>query len=105
MDEKIDEKKIVSNFLKLLVKNNTMAKAGEIVALAENIILKKRGNKKIILETARIIDSKNAVKSFTKKGDVIQGKINSELIAGLRVVIDGEKQLDYSLKHKLDQIF
>ena len=99
------QKKIADNFFKLIVKNNYAAKAGEIVALAEDIILKKKGNKKIILQTARKIDGKRVIKSFIKEGDVVESEINPEIIAGIKVIINNEKQLDFSLKNKLDKIF
>ena len=48
-----DEKKIVDNFLKVLVKSGSEKKAKEIVELAESMILAKQGKNKITLLTAR----------------------------------------------------
>ena len=52
MNEK-ENKKSVENFLALVKKNNLERKLKEIVDLAEEIILTKKGNKKIVFETAR----------------------------------------------------
>lgn len=68
LDKKADGNKIKNNFLKLLEKNQDFKKVGEIMVLAENMFLKKTGNKKIVLETARKIDTENIKKSFAKKG-------------------------------------
>ncbi len=101
---KADDKKIVNNFLKLLEKNQDLKKAREIIALAESLFLKKLGNKKIILETARKVDAKNLIKSFVKKGDIVEEKINSKLIAGIKIIVNNNKQLDFSLASKLNKI-
>lgn len=102
---KISEKKIADNFLNFLEKNQDSKKAKEIIALVETLLLKKSGNKKIILETARKVDIKNLVKSFVKKGDIVEEKINSQLIAGIKIIVNSNKQLDFSLKNKLEKIF
>ena len=98
-------KNITEKFLALLIKNRDIKRAKEIVLLAENELLKQTGNKKITLETARKVDTKNIVKDFYKKGDVIEEKIKPDLIAGIKIIIDNNKQLDFSLHKKLSEIF
>lgn len=102
-----DEKKITDNFLKLLVKNGKEGRAGEIIALARQLLLKKKGNKKIILETARKMtqSQKDLLKSMAKEGDIVEEKINSELIAGVKIIINNEKQLDQTLFKKINNLF
>lgn len=100
-----EEKKITDNFLKFLAANNDLKKAEKIIFIAEDIIAKKTGAKKIIAETARKININPVVKSLVKTGDKILEKINPELIAGIKITINGEKQLDFSLSRKLDNIF
>jgi len=99
--------KITERFLMLLIKLGYQSKARKIVELAEEIILKKKGNKKITLETARRLTAGNRVllKQFVKEGDVVKEKVNSDLIAGVKVIINNEKQFDNSLKSKLQNIF
>lgn len=99
------KKNITDNFIKLLVKDNYLHKSGEIIALAENIILKRKDNKKIILQTARKTDTKQFINSFYKKGDLVQEIIDPEIIAGVKVIINNEKQLDFSLRKKLEEVF
>ncbi len=95
---------IPERFFKLLEKNEDLKKVKEIVRLAEILYLKKIGKEKVILETARKIITKDILKKMIKKGDIVEEKINPELIAGIKVIIDGEKQLDFSLSKKLNDI-
>lgn len=105
LEKKADENKISENFLKLLQKNGDMKASRDILALAGALLLQKTGNKKIILETARKIDTGEAVKSFVKKGDLIQEKINPALIAGIKIIVENNQQLDFSLLNKLNNLF
>jgi F0F1-type ATP synthase delta subunit len=107
LDKKNDEKKVAKNFLLLLIKLGYQSKARKIVELAEEIILKKKGNKKITLESARKLTAENRalLKKFVKDGDIVKEKVNPDLIAGIKVVINNEKQFDNSLKSKLQNIF
>lgn len=98
-------KKDITGFLDFLAKNGDMKKAREIIGLAEDIFYKKTDKRKIILEIARKIEKKNLLKDFFQPGDMVQEKINPELVAGIKVMIKNDKQLDFSLKNKLDNIF
>ncbi len=104
-EKNVDEKKLMRNFLALLENTQDMKKADQILLLAEKLLLKKTGNKKVVLETARKTDIKNIMASFTKKGDVVERKINPGLVAGLKVIVDGNRQLDFSLQKKLQEMF
>ena len=99
------EGKIMNNFFKLLEKKLELKYAKSIIDLAQGYYLKKKGNKKIILETARSVNSKNTLKLLSKEGDIVEEKINPELIAGIKIIINSEKQLDFSLRRKLEEIF
>ena len=101
--KKAEDSKIAKNFLKLLEKNGDIKKAKHILVLAEALYFKKTDTRKITIETARKI--KNVSKIFAEKGDVIEEKINPDIIAGLKIIINGEKQLDFSLKNRLEEIF
>lgn len=107
MEGKTEGKKIADNFLALLIKAGLRKKAKEILDLAEDIVLKKQGHRKIILETARKLNAKDKEKlaGLAKPGDAVKEKINPELIAGVKVVVNGEKQLDMTMKNKLQKIF
>lgn len=106
-----EKEKIVEKFLRLLEKNGDMGKAKEILSLAENLFIKKTGRRKVVVETARKADlpaGRQAKKSLFDEllmaGDIVQEKINPELIAGIKIIIN-DQQLDLSLQSKLNKIF
>ena len=106
-EKKFDEKKVTSNFVKLLVSAGLEKKSKEILELAEEILLTKRGNKKIVIESARKITAgqRKVLDGIALKGDMVKEKINPELVAGVRITVNGNKQFDGSMKRKLERIF
>jgi len=101
------EKKFAAEFLKLLYKQGMISKSEKIIELAKNYLLQKKGNRVIIVKTPRIINNlqKKLVGSFLKLGDKVSYEIDANLIAGIKIIINDEKQLDFSLKRKLEEIF
>jgi len=103
----IDEKKLAAGFIKLLEKQGDLGKVKEIFEKAEIFLAKRLGKKAVTFETARKMteQQKKAFSKFIEKGDVIKEKISPDLIAGVKVVVDGDKQIDYSMKNKINKIF
>lgn len=103
----LQEKVVLENFIKLLEGKGYQRKAKKIVELAEVILLQKQGKRRIIIQTARKVTSKQKemIEGFVKKGDLVQAEIKPELIGGVKVIIDGSKQFDFSMKSKLDKLF
>jgi F0F1-type ATP synthase delta subunit len=101
-----DSAKMVAGFLAFVKKNRDDKKLMEILKLAEKLYFKKTGNKKIMLETARPFNFKNSdlINNLVKKGDIVVEKINKELIAGVKIVVNEERQLDFSLQKKLQEL-
>ena len=101
--KEIDETKITDNFVKLLIKEGLEKKSKEILNLAEDFLLQKQGRRKITFETARKMTAsqKKTLDSFVKDGDIVKEKINPELIAGVKIIINNSKQFDGSMKSKL----
>ena len=103
---KANEKKIIDNFLKLLIKTGQEKKAKEILGMAEDLLLQKQGKRKIVFETARKMTAgqKKLLNDFVKQGDVVKEKINHELIAGIKIIVNNSKQLDSSMLSKLNNL-
>jgi len=101
------EREIVHNFLNLLKKNNDFSGAKKIIELAQKIYFKKTGKKKIVLEVARKLnkDNKKLLWALAKKDDLIEERINPDLIAGVKIIVNEEKQFDQSVLNKLKKIF
>jgi len=101
-----EEKKVIENFLKLLAKTGKEKKAKEILSLAEDLLLSKQGKRKIIFQTARKMTAsqKKLLRDFVRDGDVIKEKIDPELIAGIKIIINDSRQFDSSMQSKLQNI-
>jgi F0F1-type ATP synthase delta subunit len=99
-------RQVVNNFTKLLISSGYEGKAKEILDLAENFLLAKQGKNKITFETARKLtqSQEKILESVAKKGDIVKEKINPELIAGIKIIINDSKQFDASLQSKLQNI-
>jgi len=102
--KKEEQEKILSNFISLVKKNKDEVKLKKILEEAQSFYLKKTGKDKIIFEFAREGTHFKDLESIAKEGDIIEKKTNPDLIAGVKVVINGEKQFDYSLANKLKNI-
>ncbi|MFH1968541.1 MAG: F0F1 ATP synthase subunit delta [bacterium] len=104
--DNLNEKKTIQGFLKLLERQSDLKKAKEILGLAKILLVKKSGNKTVALHTARKLSAsqKNLLSKFIKKGDLIEEKITPELIAGIKIVIDNEEQLDETLLRKINNL-
>lgn len=98
---------IIKNFLMLLGKSGDEVHAEKIVDTAERILRKKDGGREIIFESARTLELKNQklLSGVAGGKDIIATRVNPDLVAGVRIVIDGEREFDGSLKGKLDKIF
>ena len=90
-----------------MVKNGQEKKAKEILDLAEDLLLAKQGKRKINFQTARKItaEQKKLLQSVAKDGDKTKETINPELIAGVKIIINNERQFDASMQKKLSRIF
>jgi F0F1-type ATP synthase delta subunit len=99
-----EETEIADKFLKLLEKNSDLRRVKEIISLAEDLFIKKTGRRKIILETARRVPEKEIIEKISQTGDIVKKKINKDLIAGIKIIINDE-QLDMSMKNKLNKLF
>ena len=107
VEGKVDKKKVIDNFLKLLQSAGLEGRSKEILDLSEDLLLQKQGKRKITFETARKMtaNQEKMVENFMKKGDVIKEKINYELIAGIKIIINDSKQFDASMQSKLQNIY
>ena len=106
LTKKLSQKETIDRFLNLLEKNGDIRKAKEIVTLAETILLKKAGKSKVRIEIARKVEGDlPALLRKVLQASVIEEILKPSLIAGVNIIVNGEQQLDFSLKSKLDEIF
>jgi F0F1-type ATP synthase delta subunit len=95
------------NFIALLRKNGDEKHLGKILGESERLIHREQGIKEIVVESARKLKQppRALLKDLAKPEDEIREVIRPDLIAGIKVVIDGELQFDGSFKGKVDKMF
>ena len=94
-------------FVEIVIKNGDGHQLKKIAAYAEKLMREKTGKRKIVVENARSLKQPPAklFKDFLFRSDIVESKINPQLIAGIKITINDERQFDGSLKRKLDKLF
>jgi len=101
-----EENTLTRNFWAHIEKNGDMSHSGEIIRLTEKMLRQKYGKRHVLLETARpLSEVRKKLSKFLKSTDIVEEQVSPELIAGLRITVDGERQFDGSLAHKLKVLF
>ncbi|HEY4514946.1 MAG TPA: F0F1 ATP synthase subunit delta [Candidatus Paceibacterota bacterium] len=102
----VSEELAIKRLKQSLVKRGEHARIVEVTEEVEKLMVNEKGGKVVVIEFARAQDAKarkNMLDLFDKKDRVIT-KINPRLVAGLRVLRDGEWEYDMSLNAKLEKI-
>jgi len=97
----------VKNFLAQIVRNGDFSNISKILYQIEVDQAKALGGKVIDIEFAREMDRilpEELFKVFSQQ-DIVNIRINSKLIAGVRVTVNGEREFDNSLHGKLNKVF
>lgn len=100
------EEFVVKNFLRIIEKNGDLRHANKIVALAEGFLIKTAGHSKWTIESARPVkDARGIFRNLIKTGDIVEENINHDVVAGVKITKDGERQFDGSLMTKINKLF
>jgi F0F1-type ATP synthase delta subunit len=102
-----DSDSVVRNVLALVERNGDGAHLGEILADAAKFARRNEGVREVVLESARPMSDaqRKALTALVDARDVVREVIDPGLVAGVRIVVDDERQYDGSLKGKLDKLF
>ena len=102
-----EQAKLVQNFVSLVRRNGDAALLPKVLGEAGRLVREKEGIRKLTIETARPLAGKmrESVRHMAHAKDVVEEKVVPELVAGMRVTIDDERQFDASLSHKLQKMF
>ena len=101
------EAKILKSFLKLLNKNGDIGNSDKIIREIRKIAVKKDGGRFVEIESARPLTAelrKKLLGSFSPK-DYIESREREELLAGARILVDGEIEVDFSFRKRLRNLF
>jgi len=102
-----EKDKVISNFSKLLRRTGDIKSGAKIAAAIHKKMVNNENGKWVNIESARqLSDSKSrSLKSKFSKKDNITFNINPELVAGVRILVNGEEELDNTLNQKLNRLF
>lgn len=106
----VPEKKqgeIISRFLQVIRKNGDWPLIKKIFRQVCSLVIRARGGRMIVLEFARDLSKElvNKLQNSFSKQDYVEKAIRPELIAGVRILIDYEKELDLTVQRKLRNLF
>lgn len=88
-------------------RNGDLAKAEKITSAVEQALVAKAGGRWVRVEVARALDTASlagVTRNFERR-DRIEITARPALIAGVRITVDGERELDSTLQRKLKRMF
>jgi F0F1-type ATP synthase delta subunit len=102
----MSDDEIAKNFLALVRKNGDEGHLRKILEEASRFARGKSGVRKVTVESARALgpSQKAAVEHFIRPGDMVEERIDPELVAGIKIIVNDELQFDGSLKNKLNRV-
>lgn len=105
--ESVQSNELVKNFVSQIIRNGDFLSVDKILQRVEIESTKVLGGKNIEIEFARVVDKRlvEELSGVFTKQDMVNIKINPSLVAGVRITIDGEKELDNSIAKKVREIF
>jgi F0F1-type ATP synthase delta subunit len=99
--------KLVVSFCRVLWENNDFKKAEKIISRIEELLLKKEGRRKIEIYSVKPLAEKILAefRKYFRPDDKIENKINKNLLAGIKIMINGNRLIDVSLRKKINILF
>lgn len=107
LGEGASEEELLRNLSGVVLRHGQGAQWPRIAMRVSKELVHHHKGRWITVETARLLTDtqrKKIEEAFSKK-DYIEEQIRPDLIAGMRIIIDGEREFDGSLKRKLHNLF
>jgi F0F1-type ATP synthase delta subunit len=101
-----NQDKIIKNFLKVVKKHGDSKKLKDILDEFTNLVVKETGGKNIKVELARHVSKETMLKIKNSFGpnDFVSFVVNPSLVAGVRILVDGNKELDSTIVRKIKKL-
>ena len=102
----ISEEVLVGNLRQVVNQRGQTSLWPRIVERVSQELVRHHGGRWVVVETARALTSiqrERVTKVFSKK-DYISEHVRPDLVSGIRILVDGEREFDGSLKRKLDKL-
>ncbi|OGZ43949.1 MAG: hypothetical protein A3J55_00760 [Candidatus Ryanbacteria bacterium RIFCSPHIGHO2_02_FULL_45_17b] len=106
LSEGASEEELVRNLSRAVLRHGQGAQWPRIAMQVSKELVHHRKGTWVTVETARPLTDtqrKKIGEVFSKK-DYIEEQIRPDLIAGMRIIVDGEREFDGSLKRKLHNL-
>lgn len=103
--KKIPQEKAIEGLAKLLRKTGDIKHSKKIIEAIHKKLVNKKGGKWVDIETARETDSLGLLKNKFSEKDYVEFWVNPELVAGVRITVNGEEELNNTLQNKLNKLF
>lgn len=102
-----EKKKTLHQFLSLMSRRGDSARLGLVVREVEKQYLRKKGLKKVFLESAdpALPKIKKEVEEILGKNIILEEKINPTLLAGIKILVNDELLVDASAESQLRKLF
>lgn len=103
----VSQEELVRNLSRVVGQRRQTALWPRIARRVSEELVHHHDGRWITVETPRLltdVQRKKIEEAFSKK-DYVEERVRPDLIAGMRIVIDEEREFDGSLKRKLDTIF
>ncbi len=103
----VEQKKIIRNFLQLLKKRHVKASSNSMLRYFEKCYLKDHDMRKVEVESMNPLSDilKSDIKKSVGKQVLLYEKINPDLLAGIKMIVDNSLLIDASAKTKLAVLF
>ena len=101
------DSQLIKRFLSTIDKNGDWPSVKKIFNLIVKKIVKRSGGRSMSAEFAREMPKaqlENFLNKFSKK-DFVEVAVKPELVGGVRILIDGEEELDLTMARKLKILF
>lgn len=100
------QREIIANLPKILAKKKLTKHLPKILAAIEQKMVNQKGGRMIdVILAQKTEQSESKIKDACHKEDLIKITENKNLIAGAKIIINREYQLDCSLAGRLQKIF
>ena len=98
---------LVMNFIASIRKHGDSSKLSSIFKETAKMLRKKTGAREVLIEAARPLksDPAHVFKGLIGPHDTVETHVAPELVAGVKITVDGEREFDMTLARKLTQLF
>ena len=107
LEEGVPEATAVQKCIRMIFRMEGARAAWRVVDAVRRELVRSRGGRLVRVETARLLDerARNKLRSCWNDVDHVEEYTRPELAAGVRIVVNNEREFDGSLKRKLDKLF